>query len=105
MDRLIASITCSLRACSLRLYPQTVVISQFRERHFQRRITGTGDRPPLPGRIMPEPNKYRYLPILPPDGRYTTKPLPIRKLGGRDPETGRVVVRTIGGGNKKMFRW
>jgi len=31
--------------------------------------------------------------------------MPIKKLGGRDPETGRVVVRTIGGGNKKLFRW
>lgn len=29
----------------------------------------------------------------------------IRKLAGRDPETGRVVVSTIGGGNKKYFRW
>lgn len=39
------------------------------------------------------------------DGRYTTKPLRIRKLAGRDPVTGHVAVRTLGGGNKKMYRW
>jgi large subunit ribosomal protein L2 len=54
---------------------------------------------------MPEPGKYRYLPILPKDERYTTVSLPIQKLGGRDPVTGRVVVRKVGGGNKKKFRW
>lgn len=36
---------------------------------------------------------------------YTTRPLPILKMSGRDLETGRVVVRTLGGGNKKKFRW
>ncbi|KAI1301317.1 39S ribosomal protein L2, mitochondrial [Halotydeus destructor] len=61
---------------------------------------------PLPqGKLRPLPNKYGWIPILPKDGLYTTKPLPIQKLGGRDPETGRVVVRTIGGGNKKNYRW
>lgn len=62
-------------------------------------------RPLPPFRIRPEPNKYKYDVIYPADGRYTTKPLPIQKLGGRDPVTGRVVVKTIGGGNKKVFRW
>lgn len=62
-------------------------------------------RPLPPFKIRPEANKYRYKPILPPDGRYTTKPLKIQKLGGRDPETGRRVVATIGGGNKNKFRW
>lgn len=32
-------------------------------------------------------------------------PLKIRKLGGRDPVSGRVIVKTLGGGNKKNFRW
>ena len=77
---------------------------QVREYVKQRRIAG-GGRPPILGKPYPEPFKYRYQEILPPDGRYTTKPMYIRKLGGRDPETGRVVVRTIGGGNKKNFRW
>jgi large subunit ribosomal protein L2 len=54
---------------------------------------------------MPEPNKYNWIPIYPPDGKYTIMPLKIQKLAGRDPETGRVVVRTLGGGNKKYFRW
>jgi len=62
-------------------------------------------RPPIPGKKFPEPNKYNYIPIYPLDGKYTVMPLKIRKLAGRDPETGRVVVKTLGGGNKKYFRW
>lgn len=27
------------------------------------------------------------------------------RLGGRNPVTGRVVVKTVGGGNEKRFRW
>lgn len=53
----------------------------------------------------PEPHKYNWLPYLPEDGLYTVRPLPIFKMGGRDLETGRVVVRTLGGGNPKKFRW
>lgn len=53
----------------------------------------------------PEPHKYNWRPYLPEDGSYTTQPLPIHKLGGRDMETGHVVVRTLGGGNPKKFRW
>lgn len=60
----------------------------------------------LPDNIVrPESSKYNWRPILPLDGKYTIKPLKIQKLGGRHPETGRVVVKTIGGGNKKYFRW
>ena len=61
---------------------------------------------PLPyGMVRPEPSKYNWIPIYPPDGKYTIEPLKIRKLAGRHPETGRVVVKTLGGGNKKYFRW
>ena len=28
-----------------------------------------------------------------------------KKLGGRDPETGRVAISTIGGGVRKYYRW
>lgn len=69
-----------------------------------RRIRGY-PRPLMETVQRPEPMKYGWLPILPEDGVYTTKKLPIRKLGGRDPETGQVVVRTIGGGMKRWFRW
>lgn len=97
-------------------------ITQVRHRNIRRRIMGH-PRPPIPGKITPEANKYRYIPVLPKvrvhtfsyrpllkpfhfqDERYTVKPLPIIKLGGRDPVTKRVVVRTIGGGNKNNFRW
>jgi large subunit ribosomal protein L2 len=57
------------------------------------------------GKDYPEAHTYNWLPYLPEDGQYTTRPLPIFKMGGRDLETGRVVVRTLGGGNKKKFRW
>lgn len=57
------------------------------------------------GKKYPEPHKYNWLPYLPKDGDYTIRPLPIYKLGGRDMETGQVVVRTLGGGNPKKFRW
>ncbi|GFT10192.1 39S ribosomal protein L2, mitochondrial [Nephila pilipes] len=73
------------------------------ERVF-RKIRG-GGRPVPEGVVPPEPKKYGWRPVYPEDGQYTTRPLPIIKLGGRHPETGRVVVRTIGGGHKKKFRW
>lgn len=57
------------------------------------------------GKKYPEPHKYNWLPYLPEDGQYTTRPLPIHKMAGRDLQTGRVVVRTLGGGNPKKFRW
>lgn len=57
------------------------------------------------GKKYPEQHTYNYRPYLPEDGQYTIRPLPIHKLGGRDLETGRVVVRTLGGGNPKKFRW
>lgn len=59
----------------------------------------------LRGKKYPEPHKYNWRPYLPEDGSYTIRPLPIFKMGGRDLETGRVVVRTLGGGNPKKFRW
>ena len=57
------------------------------------------------GKKYPEAHKYNWLPYLPEDGSYTTRTLPIFKMGGRDLDTGRVVVRTLGGGNVKKFRW
>ncbi|XP_076045176.1 mitochondrial ribosomal protein L2 [Oratosquilla oratoria] len=48
---------------------------------------------------------YRYSVHYPEDGEYTIKPLKTTKLGGRDPETGRIVVGTRGGGHKQNYRW
>ena len=82
-----------------------LTIVRFRgHRRCYPRIRGP-PRPPQPNKPIPEPHKYNWRPIYPPDGKYTTTPLKIQKLGGRDPETGRVAVKTIGGGNKKYFRW
>ncbi|XP_072379260.1 large ribosomal subunit protein uL2m [Diabrotica undecimpunctata] len=36
---------------------------------------------------------------------YTVKPLDVTNLGGRDPETGRMVVKGIGGGIKHKYHW
>eukprot|EP00088_Acartia_fossae_P000177 TRINITY_DN10058_c1_g1_i2.p1 TRINITY_DN10058_c1_g1~~TRINITY_DN10058_c1_g1_i2.p1 ORF type:complete len:376 (-),score=65.82 TRINITY_DN10058_c1_g1_i2:207-1334(-) len=48
---------------------------------------------------------YRYKVDYPLDGLYTTKKLPMQKLGGRDSTTGRKVIEGVGGGSKRKFRW
>ncbi|GAB6033479.1 54S ribosomal protein L2 mitochondrial [Chamberlinius hualienensis] len=48
---------------------------------------------------------YCYKRIVHYPENYTTRPLPITKLGGRDPVTGRVVAARIGGGCKQKYRW
>lgn len=48
---------------------------------------------------------YRERPVYPEDGQYTTRPLRVIKMGGRDPVTGRVVAACIGGGCKHKWRW
>lgn len=80
---------------------------QFTQLRFRRVFPFIRGHPhPIPDHMKrPESSKYNWIPILPPDGKYTIAPLKIRKLAGRDPETGRVVVKTLGGGNKKYFRW
>ncbi|KAF7282898.1 mitochondrial ribosomal protein L2 [Rhynchophorus ferrugineus] len=37
--------------------------------------------------------------------QYTVKPLEVTNLGGRDPESGRIVVKGIGGGIKQKYHW
>lgn len=37
--------------------------------------------------------------------KYTVKPLDVTNLAGRDPETGRLVVKGIGGGIKHKYHW
>jgi len=56
---------------------------------------------PKPGTGRP----YRYFVHYPKDGKYTIKHLDMTFLGGRDPETGRIVVGTWGGGRKPKYRW
>lgn len=41
----------------------------------------------------------------PEDNVYTVKPLNTTNLGGRDPVTGRMVVKGIGGGIKHKYHW
>lgn len=47
-----------------------------------------GGRPVREGVVIPEGKKYGFRPIYPADGKYTTDPLPILKMGGRHPDTG-----------------
>ncbi|CAH1405531.1 unnamed protein product [Nezara viridula] len=37
--------------------------------------------------------------------KYTVEPLRITRLGGRDPVSGRVVIKGIGGGIKRKYHW
>lgn len=37
--------------------------------------------------------------------QYTVKPLEVTNLGGRDPKTGRLAVKGIGGGIKHKYHW
>lgn len=37
--------------------------------------------------------------------KYTVKPLNVTNLGGRDPQSGRLVVKGIGGGIKHKYHW
>jgi len=75
---------------------------RLRSMRASRRIRGY-PRPLCKGVVRPEPMKYGYR--LPKPEEYTTEPLRIKKLAGRHPETGRVVVRTIGGGTQKWAYW
>ena len=82
----------------------TTQVTQVRFRRVFPIIRGPPRKLP-PNIQKPESSKYNWVPIYPPDGKYTIQPLKIKKLAGRDPVTGRVVVKTLGGGNKKYFRW
>lgn len=75
---------------------------RLRSMRASRRIRGY-PRPLVKGVVRPVPMKYGYR-LLKPD-EYTTEELTVKKLAGRDPVTGRVVVRTIGGGVKRTGRW
>ncbi len=54
---------------------------------------------------MGENANYRYIVHYPEDGKYTIKKLPMTKLSGRDPVTGRKVIQGYKGGAKRLFRW
>lgn len=48
---------------------------------------------------------YHKIVHYPEDGQYTIKKLPMTKLGGRHPVTGRKVIEGVGGGSKRKWRW
>ncbi|XP_037077563.1 39S ribosomal protein L2, mitochondrial-like [Pollicipes pollicipes] len=78
------------------------------------RLLSVGQRVPAAAQVrliskdvrVPKPGvgiQYQYRVKLP--EKYTIRRLPIQKLAGRDPATGRVVVGTVGGGSKRKYRW
>jgi len=81
-----------------------ILRESIRERSMRasRRIRGY-PRPLLKGVVRPEPMKYGYNPKKP--AEYTIEDIPIGKMAGRHPETGHVVVRTIGGGHFRTTKW
>ncbi|XP_022131163.1 39S ribosomal protein L2, mitochondrial [Pieris rapae] len=59
-----------------------------------------------PNLVKPKPGfgkSYRRIVHFPEE--YTVKPLEVTNLAGRDPETGRVVAKGIGGGIKHKYHW
>jgi len=54
---------------------------------------------------MGEFKNFRHVIYYPPDGRYTTDKLDVRKMAGRDPVTGRKVIQQVEGGHKQKARW
>jgi hypothetical protein len=84
--------------------------SDFRDRYFILRDRPLGPDKKLPpgkklmGKIGPHEN-YRRIVHYPEDGEYTIRRLPITKLGGRDPVTGRKIIQAVGGGSKQKYRW
>lgn len=48
---------------------------------------------------------FRRIVHYPKDKEYTVQPLNVTNLGGRDPKTGRLVVKGIGGGIKHKYHW
>ncbi|XP_045501335.1 39S ribosomal protein L2, mitochondrial [Colias croceus] len=59
-----------------------------------------------PNIVKPKPGfgkSYRRIVHFPEE--YTVKPLDVTNLAGRDPESGRVVAKGIGGGIKHKYHW
>lgn len=55
---------------------------------------------------LPKPGDGRcYRRVVHYPKRYTVEPIPYTRLGGRDPVTGRVIVKGIGGGIKHPYHW
>ena len=98
------------------LFMQTREISRWGgNKNFKKDFFILKDRPVGPHMILApgvkhdgrigEAKNYRYVVHYPDDGKYTIKKLPMMKLAGRDPVTGRKVVQGYRGGAKKLFRW
>lgn len=90
------SLTRLLANCTLTLQPQhrgaVAALQQFRTK------TKIVEKP-TPGAGQ----QFRRIVHFPEE--YTVEPLKITHLAGRDPVTGRMVAKGIGGGIKQQYRW
>lgn len=59
----------------------------------------------VPVKKPPIGNGISYRRIVHYPEKYTVKPLEVTNLGGRDPVSGRMVVKGIGGGIKHKYHW
>ncbi|XP_014240649.1 39S ribosomal protein L2, mitochondrial [Cimex lectularius] len=57
----------------------------------------------LPSNVGPRAGRFRRNVQYPDE--YTIEPLNVTNLGGRDPVSGRLVVKGIGGGIKRKYHW
>ena len=92
----------------LRLFSQIKINSSILEnvnnsakniQQFQKRTVFKFIEKPKPG----QGKAYRRIVHFPKE--YTVKPLEVTNLAGRDPLTGRIVCKGIGGGIKHKYHW
>jgi len=83
--------------------------------NYRRDYNVLRDYPIGPHKILPPgfkhdgregpPGNYKNIIHYPEDGRYTIDRLPVTKLGGRCPDTGRKVIQRVRGGHVQKARW
>lgn len=87
---LISQFAKILTLSSLDTTSKNVVFIRQIYHHVEKPLPGTG-------------TSYRRIVHYP--EKYTVKPLNVTNLGGRDPVSGRLVARGIGGGIKHKYHW
>ncbi|XP_034102592.1 large ribosomal subunit protein uL2m [Drosophila nasuta] len=93
------SLTRLLANCTLTLHPQQQRVVAAALQQQQLRTKTKYVEKPKPGAGQ----QFRRIVHFPEE--YTVQPLKITHLAGRDPVTGRMVAKGIGGGIKQQYRW
>ncbi|KAK3879978.1 hypothetical protein Pcinc_015505 [Petrolisthes cinctipes] len=92
--------TLTLRTKTLPLVSSSLVKCPLQHQQVRWHNMYRVDQPRPMGRLS-----YRFKVHYPEDGQYTVRPLKSTKLAGRHPETGRIIIGTLGGGAKRNYRW